>query len=301
MKTTLKILLLIIAVFGGIIAVMMFAKTRVAPPGKVDTMNQYTAHLDSVTNAFRSVTDLDSAIVGNQALNHKIRLLNREEYIDNDQADNAQSTVDSVYCNNVTDYAFSVFKGSMWPEKNLAYVTQLVNDVNSRKLLNGETSITESQSMNTAKVLNTIATYREAWKYAGQTKYNNDSDARQKIAQAKKYANMQYLSNNTALVNALNDMPLNIAKNHLGQVSSKVKQLGNYHLNEYEYRALISDAQKAISNYKKSNYCSNKPSISKVEDTAGRLIDGYWNKPQSNYHTAEQTTSNYPSERKRMY
>lgn len=303
MKTTFKILLLIVAMFGGIIAVMVFAKTRVAPPGKVETMNQYTAHIDSVTHAFKDVTDLDSAIVGNQALNHKIRLMNREEYIDNDQADKAQTTVDSVYCNNVTDYAFSVFKGSVWPEQNLAYVTQLVNDVNSRRLLNGNLSINESQAMNTDKILSTIASYREAWKYAGQTKYTTDSEALQKIAQANNYARMQYLSNNTALVKALNDMPLNIAKSHLGQVSQKVNQLGNYYLDDDSYRQLISDVTKAISNYKKSTYCSNKPSISTVEDRAGILIDGYWERPKKRAETTNASQSdNYGRySNRRMY
>lgn len=275
MRTTLKLLLLIVAVVGGVIAIMVFAKTRVAPPGKVETMNQYTAHLDSVTREFVSVTEMDSVIAGNNAINHKVRLMNREGYITDAQADKAQRSADSTYAERMKEYSYRTFGASVWPELSLSAISSMANYITAQKLLNGNSSISDAQKSEIAKIRGVISKYKEAWAFSKNTGFSSVDNARTKVSKARAYKAEKYLSNNSALVSALDAMPRRIADNHYSYVAAKVHQLGNYHLDKESYKSLVRTVSSAINEYKGASYCSNKPSITDLENLANNYVENY--------------------------
>ena len=63
MKTSVKILLLVMFSIGAIAGVLVFAKTQVAPPSNLELVDQYSINLESSCASFDTIKDFNDSRV----------------------------------------------------------------------------------------------------------------------------------------------------------------------------------------------------------------------------------------------
>lgn len=272
MKLSIKIILLVCFVVIAIGAVLIFVKTQLEPPRNLAFKDPYAKPLNE-----------DVQKVGSQAFPqckgdfakayHKIRFMNQEQLLNNEQADGLIVKIDTAYGNRIVDYAFRIFNSSNWPDENLNATTAAIASLRNDKLSNGQKAITQEMEGSFRKVDGVINDYRQAWAFARNTGFHSVADAQQRINSVGTYRNKPYISNNTALMAALNNVPANIANAHYNYVSGQVNRLRGYTgMSESSFDNLVDQVNRVIAEYKNTGiYGSNKKSVGPLESTMSQL------------------------------
>ena len=250
MRTSAKIILLVLFVVIAVGAVLFFVKTQVAPPGDIVFKDQYSAPLNADVAKVGSKTFPDCKQEFTKAY-HKVKFMNQEKILTNDQADGLVMKIDTVYGNRMVEYAYRMFNSSVWPNENINLITQTINGLRGDKLHSGQSAITADMDASFSGVENILSDYRTAMSFAKNTSFKSVSDASSKIKNIDTYRNKPYLSNNTALMNALNAMPGNIANSHYNYVAGQIKKLGGYYnmSSDYFYNSLVPQVNRLIEEY----------------------------------------------------
>lgn len=278
MKTSLKILLLIVFFLAGVSGVLVFAKTQVAPPTSIKMTDQYAQSLkDSCTDFDKLGTQNDFSKTRAEyvRLDDKLNRFLSENVIDASVSDEYRKSIDATFGTSLTNYGFNLFQKSVWPEESLNDMLSMLNALKSDKLSNGESAVTPEFVNSANKIAGIVNDYHAALRLSKNASYNGMSDAIAKMNQASRYSSAEYLSNNAALVSALNSMPKRLAQSHYNHVSALVNSLGGYRGVSYDYymNTLVPKANNAIKEYKSCKiYGSAKPSISAVESRGEQLV-----------------------------
>ena len=114
MKTPIKIIILIVVIFAAVGGVMVYMKTRVAPPDplKLETKNNFLA--DSVTKACTNTTDLKAMPKERVVALDMLALLNSESLLAENDANKRISAIENHYADLVGKFSSDVFRGSVW-------------------------------------------------------------------------------------------------------------------------------------------------------------------------------------------
>ena len=280
MKTSVKILLLVLFSIGAIAGVLVFAKTRVAPPSNLELVNQYSINLESETKTFNDIKDFSESRSAYIRIDDRLQRYLNENAIDSKVSDEFRKKIDESYGKVLKSYSFNLLRKSVWPEEKLNEMLTMLSSLKSDKLTTGETAVTEDFIASADKINNIVGEYRTALRFSKNVSFNGVNDASSRIQKAKRYKTAEYLKNNAALVSALNILPSRIAQSHYGHVSNLVNALGNYSgvTKEYYMNTLIPRADNAITEYKNTKiYGGNKPNISDIENRAVSLVTSAMN------------------------
>ena len=280
MKTSVKILLLVLFSIGAIAGVLVFAKTRVAPPSNLELVNQYSINLETETKTFNDIKDFSECRSAYIRIDDRIRRFLNENVIEPKVADEFRKKIDESYGKVLKSYSFDLLQKSVWPEDKLNEMLTMLSSLKSDKLTTGESAVTEDFIASADKINNIVGEYRTALRFSKNVSFNGVNDASSRIQKAKNYRSTEYLKNNAALVNALDILPSRIAQSHYSHVSNLVNALGNYSsvTKDYYMNTLIPRADNAITEYKNTKiYGGNKPNISDIENRAVSLVTSAMN------------------------
>lgn len=276
MKTSIKILLLVLFAIGAIAGVLVFAKTRMAPPSNLELVDQYSISLKSSCTSFDTIKDFNDSRVEYVCLDDKLDRFLSENAIDAKVSDEYRKRINETYGRSLSAYGFSLFQKSVWSEDKLNELISMLASLKEDKLTTGETAVSDDFIASSDKINGVIADYRTALRLSRSTSFNGVSDAASKIQKAKKYRATEYLKNNAALVNALDALPGRIARSHYSHVSGLVNALGGYYSvsEDYYKNTLIPRAENAINEYKNAKiYGGNKPGVSDLEKRGVTLVE----------------------------
>lgn len=276
MKTPIKIVLLVVFALIAVGGVLMFLKTRVAPPVASEDTDQFVSDLKVKVDSFSSIKDFEASKHPYAALSDRMRRFNTENYLNDKDYDKYAQKVDTLYGRRLSSYSFAILRQAQWPEDKLNASLANMNTLNNKKLLSGEPSLNSSLQGEFNSFKNIVAKYHQALAFSKSTGFTGVSSAAAKIKQAEAYKSDPYLCNNSSLVAALNDMPRRLADAHYSYVSGKVNSLRNYssYSEDYYFNTLLSTVQSAINEYKNTNiYGSNKKSVSSLESTANNYAE----------------------------
>lgn len=280
MKTSVKVLLLVLFSIGAIAGVLVFAKTRVAPPSNLELVDQYSNELKSSCASFDTIKDFNEARVEYIRLDDRLNRFISENAIDAKVSDEYRKKIDETYGKSLRSYGFNLFQKSVWPENQLNEMLSMISSLKSDKLTTGESAVSEEFIASADKINSIVGDYHTALRLSKSTSYNGVGDASSKIQKAKSYRSAEYLKNNAALVNALDALPGRIAQSHYAHVSGLVSALGGYYnvSKDYYMNTLIPRADNAINEYKNTKiYGGNKPSVSDLENRAINLVTAAMN------------------------
>lgn len=275
MKTSIKILLLVLFLIGAIAGVLVFAKTQVAPPSNLKLVDQYALNLRSTCASFESIKDFSESRVEYARIDDKLKRFFYEKAIDTAVSDEYRKKIDETFGKKLSAYGFGLFQKSVWPEDQLNEMLSMLSSLKSDKLSTGETAVSDEFIASADKINSIVSDYRAALRLSRNTSYNGLNDATSKIQKAKLYRTSEYLKNNAALVNALDALPARIAQSHYSHVSGLVSSLGGYYnvSKDYYMNTLIPRADNAINEYKNTKiYGNSKPSVSDLENRAVSLV-----------------------------
>lgn len=280
MKTSVKILLLVLFSIGAIAGVLVFAKTRVAPPSNLELVDQYSINLESEAKSFDNIKDFSESKEAYIRMDDRLRRFLNENAIDSKVSDEYRKRIDESYGKVLKSYIFDLLQKSVWPEEKLNEMLTMLSSLRADKLTTGENAVTEDFITSADKINNIVGDYRTALHFSKNVSFNGVNDASSRIQKAKSYSTAEYLKNNAALVNALDILPSRIARSHYGYVSNLVNALGNYSdvTKDYYMNTLIPRADNAITEYKNTKiYGGNKPNISDLENRAISLVTSAMN------------------------
>ena len=280
MKTSVKILLLVLFSIGAIAGVLVFAKTRVAPPSNLELVDQYSLNLKASCASFDTIKDFNDSRVEYIRLDDKLNRFLSENAIDAKVSDEYRKKINETYGKSLRTYGFGIFQKSIWPEDKLNELLSMLISLKGDKLTTGENAVSDDFITSSDKINSIIGDYRAALRLSRSTSFNGVNDASSKIQKAKSYRSAEYLKNNAALVNALDALPGRIAQSHYGHVSNLVNALGGYYSvsKDYYLNTLIPRADNAINEYKNTKiYGGNKQSVTALENQAVNLVTAAMN------------------------
>lgn len=280
MRTSIKVLLLILFSIGAMAGVLVFAKTQVAPPSNLELVNQYSLNLESETKALDNIKDFSESRGAYVRMDDRLQRFLNENAIDAKIADEFRKKIDERYGKVLKSYSFDLLQKSVWPDEKLNEMLTMLSTLRADKLSTGENAVTEDFIASADKINNIVVEYRAALRFSKNVSFNGVNDASSRIQKAKRYKTAEYLKNNAALVSALDILPGRIAQSHYGYVNNLVNALGNYSgvAKDYYMNTLIPLADNAITEYKNTKiYGVNKPSVSDLENRAVRLVTSAMN------------------------
>lgn len=265
---------------GAIAGVLVFAKTRVAPPSNLELVDQYSLNLKASCASFDTIKDFNDSRVEYIRLDDKLNRFLSENAIDAKVSDEYRKRINETYGKSLRTYGFGIFQKSIWPEDKLNELLSMLISLKGDKLTTGENAVSDDFITSSDKINSIIGDYRAALRLSRSTSFNGVNDASSKIQKAKSYRSAEYLKNNAALVNALDALPGRIAQSHYGHVSNLVNALGGYYSvsKDYYLNTLIPRADNAINEYKNTKiYGGNKQSVTALENQAVNLVTAAMN------------------------
>lgn len=281
MKITIKIIILLAFVLAAITGVVVFAKTRVAPPMKTPETNQYSAALTQSLAGYDSIVSSGKSDYGVLCMKYAdlddfLVLTESEKLATVDEIDKGRMRLDNAHGEQVADRAMAIFSSPVWNSEEISALLEDIARLDRHRLKNGRRSVDEKISTRFADIRKIWSSYKAALALSRSTNYVSIADASSKISRASQYRNEDYLSNNRALCEALRQLPRKISESHYAQVSAKVAALANYRSYTLDYynNTLIPRADEAIKGYKNTKiYGTGKTDIKPLELRGRQYVD----------------------------
>lgn len=279
MKTTFKILILLLAVTCAIGGVMIYAKTKVAPPVIVSQTNQYKQDVNKLVSDEKSSEDAKTEDEVFAKAIDRIRIFAQEGKMNATEADKSMDQFVGSYSPRFLKRCFASFIQSEWKGETHNYI------LSQSALLKGlthsdRTSVIEKSTIDSLNLAaSIISDYRDARRVSRISSFSGYDNARSTISKARTYANNQYLSNCRTLLNDLNTVKSRLAKSCYNQVVAKVDELGNYHRYDKNYydNTLVPQVDQVVTNY------DNKAA---AIFGSKENVNALWNRAKAHYNNA---------------
>lgn len=279
MKTAFKIFILLLAVTCAIGGVMVYAKTKVAPPIAISQIDQYkldVIKLISEEKASKNEKDEDEVFA--KAMD-RIRIFAQEGKMSSLEADDSMDKFVGSYSPRFLKRCFAAFRQSEWKDVTHKYI------LSQSAILKGimhsdKTSVIPKSTLDSLDLVASIITdYKDARRISRVSTFSGYENASSSISKARTYARDQYLSNCNSLVNDLNTVKTRLAKSCYNQVVAKVDELGNYqnYTKSYYDNTLVPQVDQVVTNYdnKAAAIFGSKENVNEL-----------WNRAKAHYRNA---------------
>lgn len=279
MKTTAKILILILSVICAIGGVMVYAKTKVAPPIVLSQINQYEqdvikliAEELSAENAKKEDEVFTKAV-------DRIQIFAKEGKMNTSEINESMDRFVGSYSPKFLKRCFVAFNQSEWKDETHRYILSQTSVLKSLTHSDGTSVLSKSTIDSLNLVSSIISDYRAAKQISRTSTFTGYDNASSSISKARSYANNPYLSNCRTLVNDLNQVKLRLAKSCYSQVVSKIDELTRYRIYTRDYydNTLVPEVDQVVTDY------DNKAAA--VFGTKEN-VTALWNRAKSHYSDA---------------
>lgn len=265
MKNSVKVLLLILCSIGAVAAILIFAKTQVAPPSGIEIVDQYPDNLAAACNEINNSGSIDENRQTYLKLKDKIERLRLEGKISNSLADEKHSSINEVYGNHLTQAGLGSFSSSKWDMNRINQLVGYIDELGQDKLSSGTSAVSSKFNSDAKTIHGVLKDYADALALSKRTGFSSVSDAQSKVTKANNYKMQPYLRNNTELVNALNALPGKIADNHYKYVAGQINRMENYRdMSRESFATLTQQAERVMNEYSNASYCSTARKIDEL-------------------------------------
>lgn len=279
MKTTIKILILLLAVTCAIGGVMIYAKTKVAPPVAISQSNQYKLDVTGLIAEEKAAEDAKSEDDVFAKAIDRIQIFAKETKMEASEADKSMDRFVGAYSPRFLKRCFAAFSQSEWRDDTHNYI------LSQSSLLKGlshsdKTAVLQKSTIDSLNLAASIINdYRDARRVSRVQNFTGYDNARNSISKARTYANNQYLSNCRALLNDLNSVKSRLAKSCYNQVVTKVDELGKYRNYDKSYydNTLVPQVDQVVTNY------DNKAA---AIFGSKENVNALWNRAKAHYNNA---------------
>lgn len=253
MNKPIKIILLAVAILLAIGGVMVYYKTLVSPPCELKFRNQYVCSAKKDIADIKSAnsdTALDSVFV---TITHELDFQYSNSCLSADEKNDLLNDFADQYTWVYVHFCNSKFSRSIWNEKELQHIYSQVSKLLALKDTYDKSVIQGNNKSSLNEVSAIVGNYFAAKRVAMVNGYYGWPSAKQKIAEARKFANMYPLNNCTKLVSSLNSVPSRLDQTHYEYLESQVEQLQYY--DSYsgdDYRRLVYNVSDKLEDYKKN-------------------------------------------------
>lgn len=250
MKTTFKVIILILAITLAIGGVMAYAKTRVAPPVKVSGDNPYIADLTDVTDQIKYATSdaaQDSAYFVGTA---RVKVYLQEHKLEPKEADKQLDGVVKTYAPLFVRRSMAKFDQPAWSDADHQVMLARIAALEAARHSDGFQVLDANETAQLQQISDIISRYRDALRVANSTGFSGVANAQATIAKAREYAADQTLAKCTALHNALGTVRQRIAQSHYNYVAGQVARLANYrNYSQEAYNSLQNQVDAKLSEF----------------------------------------------------
>lgn len=251
MKTSIKIFILLLAITCAIGGVMIYAKTKVAPPVSIKQLDQYSQDIYSMSEDLSKAGRPSSEdAIYFDAMN-RIRIFSSEGKLSNVETDKLTGEIVNRYAPLFLSRCFDSFRRSNWEDSEHNYILSQIRKLQSIKQSDNSSALSKQYEDSLNMVSQIISDYRAARQVSHSTSFTGISNAQATISKARSYANHAYLSKCTTLVADLNNVPSKIAQSHYSYISEQVEKLAMYHSysqSDYE-NTLVPQVDAALTEY----------------------------------------------------
>ncbi len=251
MKTSIKIFILLLAITCAIGGVMIYAKTKVAPPVSIKQFDQYSQDIYSMS------ADLSKAgrpsredAIYFDAIN-RIWIFSSEGKLSNVETDMLTGEIVNRYAPLFLSRCFDSFRRSNWKDSEHNYILSQIRNLQNIKQSDNSSALSGKYVDSLNEVSQIISDYRDARKVSQSTSFTGISNAQVTISKARSYAKHPYLSNCKTLLDDLNKVPSKIAQSHYNYISAQVEKLANYssYTQHYYDDTLVPQVDAALTEY----------------------------------------------------
>lgn len=285
MKVTVKIFILVVAISLAIGGVMVYAKTKVAPPLAAKSIDQFSKSLSEGIAMFNDATTSvqeDSLFV---ALTEKTKFYVSEGKLTKEKGNGEISQLSSKYVPLFLKRAMDSFTRSTWYDTDHSYMLSVTEKLRSLKNFHNAQVLSEQSLDSLALVERIISDYKQARAISRHTTYTGTSNAQATISRARQFTKDPYLSHCADLMNALNGVKPAIAASHYNHISAMVEKLSQYRYFTQSYydNTLVPQVDAVVTEYDKK--------ASALYGTK-RDVNTLWNKARSYYTSASEYYNN---------
>lgn len=281
MNKFIKIILLVVAILLAVGGVMVYYKTIVSPPRKLEFSNQYVnAAKKDIAKVKSANTDLglDTIYIG---IIHELDFLLSNSFLSDQERNELMQSFLTQYVPAYVSYCNSEFNKSVWKESELQKINIRISELQGFQTTDRKMIIQGEAKTSLQRVHNVIVSYYDAKTAAAASGYNGLESARQRISTAKRYASMSPINNCSDLVSRLNSVSSRLEQAHYAYLASLVERLRyyyNYNQSEYDNLALsVADQLEEYKTHAISVY-GDASDISELESRAGNYYsNAYFN------------------------
>lgn len=245
MKTSIKILLLIVAVALAVGGVLYYMKTVVSPPQRLDYDNQFVAELDSIADSSESMTfgQLD------EAYNPTLDLINRfcaDNVLEPEASDKPMTKFMNNYAKSLSAEAHKLFGNSYWDHDRVVWFDRRIDSVSKYNLSDNITHAVNDKEVlkDFAQLQNIITKYYDARNIVRNVGYRGIAQSRNDIEKAEEYKQDIDLMPNHELVNGLENVRQSRARAHANYLTSRAYVLSNIYT--FDSKSAYDSASSAL-------------------------------------------------------
>lgn len=274
MNKSIKIALLAVAIIAAVSGVMVYYRTIVSPPSHIKFANQYVIAVNNDIAGIKKKTtaaELDSSF---EAITHELKFMYSDSLLQDKERDELTEAFVVQYVPKFTEICKSQFSSSNWSDTMLKQMSKRIAQLQSLKTKNGTVIVGGEAETSLDYVAGVISDYYAAKACALNTTYVSLSDAKNKIASAKKYASMSPINNCVHLVSQLNSVPARLERSHFIYLVGQVNRLRNYYnYTQASYDELALGISAKLEEYKKNarSVYGQMSNIASLEQTAGDI------------------------------
>lgn len=245
MKTSIKILLLIVAVALAVGGVLYYMKTVVSPPQRLDYDNQFVAELDSIADCSGSMTfgQLD------EAYNPTLDLINRfraDNVLEPESSDKPLTKFLTNYAKSLSAEAHKLFGNSYWDHDRVVWFDRRIDSVSKYNLSDNITHAVNDKEVlkDFAQLQNIITKYYDARNIVRNVGYRGIAQSRNDIEKAQEYKQDIDLMPNRELVSGLENVRQSRARAHANYLTSRAYVLSNIYM--FDSKSAYDNASSAL-------------------------------------------------------
>lgn len=253
MRTFLKIILLLGAVFLVAGSMLYFVKTRLDPPTPMEDVNlherkawAFVESLEGLTNR----TTLDNRFFAARQL---VGFLGDNALIEPGVADQLKVGMVERFVQAYESHCFARFANSEWEERDIKEVAVQMNAVKGLKTSDGKAAV-EKASANIGKKFDkmekVVCMYDSAVVLARGGKYTGWANTKKRMERARRWAGNPYLAHNKNIVERLDSFILRLERSHYEHLKDIVGELGNYaSKDKEEFDSLYDMTERELTRY----------------------------------------------------
>ncbi len=229
MKTSLKVILLFVAIVAVVGSLLFFAKSRLDPPQAAELDGEQAAQVRLVIGEIRQGLSTDILNQRWFEARHLIGFLDDNQLLRPGESDTLKTMLMEKYVPAFVRKCEMQFNLSVWDDGDL-------NKMRSRiKLLRKEADskghsvigLRPSLSGQLDRIGGVLGKYDQARDLVGRSEYSSLSKSKERIRMAQQLKADTYLRNNSSLRSELDSVPIRLVKSHYDYLQRSVEALAN--------------------------------------------------------------------------